>query len=213
MRPFLLVLSAPSGGGKSTIARKLLQARTDVGYSVSATTRRPRPGERDGTDYHFLTRAEFERRVEAGEFLEHATYGGHRYGTLRGEVESIFARGCHAVLDIEVEGARQIRAHLADAVLIFVLPPSAQVLAARLRTRETESEEEIRNRLDRAAAELAAAPEYDYTVVNDDLGLAVEQVAAIMDAEARRVSRQAEFHDYIDGIRHALVDPAIRHAG
>lgn len=109
MKPFLLVLSAPSGGGKTTIAKALLAAREDLGYSVSATTRAPRPGEREGTDYHFLARAEFDRRLAAGEFLEWAEYGGQRYGTLAAEVDGVLASGRHVVLDIEVQGARAIR--------------------------------------------------------------------------------------------------------
>jgi len=114
VRPLLVVLSSPSGGGKTSIARQLLAARPDVGYSVSATTRPPRSGEQDGRDYHFLPRNEFERRVAAGEFVEHAAYGGNLYGTLRAEIERIFAARKHAVLDIEVEGARQIRQTLPD---------------------------------------------------------------------------------------------------
>ena len=133
MTPFLLVLSSPSGGGKTSIARALLQARTDVGYSVSATTRAPRSGERDGQDYHFLTPEAFERKVADGEFLEHAAYSGHRYGTLRSEVDRILHGGRHVVLDIEVEGARQVRERMPDAVRVFVLPPSARVLVERLR--------------------------------------------------------------------------------
>ena len=121
MNRFLLVLSSPSGGGKSTIARKLMQGRGDVAFSVSATTRPMREGEVDGRDYHFLTEDDFEGRVERGEFLEHARYGDHRYGTLVHEVEQIFAAGKHAVLDIEIDGARQVRAHSDEAVLVFVL--------------------------------------------------------------------------------------------
>jgi len=116
VKPFLLVLSAPSGGGKSSIARNLLQGRDDLGYSVSATTRPIREAEREGVDYYFLSREEFVRRRDAGEFLEWATYGGHLYGTLRSEIERIFARGRHAVLDIEIEGARQIRANFANSL-------------------------------------------------------------------------------------------------
>ncbi|HMV33070.1 MAG TPA: guanylate kinase, partial [Gemmatimonadales bacterium] len=116
MTPFLLVLSSPSGGGKTTIARRVLAARPDVGYSISATTRAMRPGEVHGKDYWFLSPEEFEARVMAGEFLEHATYNGRRYGTLRSEVERHFAAGRHVVLDIEVQGARQVRRQLAGAV-------------------------------------------------------------------------------------------------
>jgi guanylate kinase len=205
VKPFLLVLSSPSGGGKSSIARNLLQGRDDLGYSVSATTRPMREGERDGVDYHFLTREEFLRRKEAGEFLESATYGGHLYGTLRSEVERILARGRHAVLDIEIEGARQIRASLPNSLHLFVLPPSAEVLIGRLRGRNTEPPEVVRARVTRAAEELDAVAEYDYVVVNQDLVIAVAQVAAILDAEARRVSRQDDLPQVIARLRRDVV--------
>ena len=205
MKPFLLVLSAPSGGGKSSIARNLLHGRDDLGYSVSATTRPMREGEREGVDYHFLSREEFLRRREAGEFLETATYGGHLYGTLRSEIDRIFSRGRHAVLDIEIEGARQIRANFPNSLHVFVLPPSAEVLIGRLRGRNTEPPEVVRERITRAADELAAVAEYDYALVNQDLVVAVAQVAAILDAEARRVSRQDDLPRFIDRLRHDVV--------
>jgi guanylate kinase len=199
------VLSAPSGGGKSSIARNLLQGRDDLGYSVSATTRPMREGERDGVDYHFLSRAEFVRRRDAGEFLETATYGGHLYGTLRSEIERLFAAGRHAVLDIEIEGARQIRASFANSLLVFVLPPSADVLIGRLKGRNTEPPEVVRERITRAADELAAVAEYDYALVNQELVVAVAQVAAILDAEARRVSRQDDLPKFIARLRQDVV--------
>jgi guanylate kinase len=201
VKPFLLVLSAPSGGGKSSIARNLLQGRDDLGYSVSATTRPIREGEREGVDYYYLTREEFVRRRDAGEFLEWATYGGHLYGTLRSEIERIFARGRHAVLDIEIEGARQIRANFPNSLHVFVLPPSAEVLVGRLTGRKTEPVEVIRERVSRAADELTAVSEYDYALVNEELVVAVAQVAAILDAEARRVSRQDTLPTFIERLR------------
>jgi guanylate kinase len=201
VKPFLLVLSAPSGGGKSSIARNLLQGRDDLGYSVSATTRPMREGERDGVDYYFLTRDEFLRRREAGEFLESATYGGQLYGTLRSEIDRIFAAGRHAVLDIEIEGARQIRASFPNSLHLFVLPPSAEVLIGRLKGRNTEPAEAVRERIARAVQELDAVAEYDYVVVNQDLVIAVAQVAAILDAEARRVSRQNDLQQVIARLR------------
>jgi guanylate kinase len=204
VRPLLLVLSSPSGGGKTSIARQLLAARGDVGYSVSATTRPPRGGEQDGRDYHFLTRAEFERRVDAGEFLEYAAYGGNLYGTLRGEIDRIFAARKHAVLDIEVEGARQIRHALPGAVQIFVLPPSGDELVRRLESRRTEDRAAVWRRLDRAEEELAAVGEYDYAIVNDDLAHAVAQVSAILDAETRRVARQDGLSDLVAGLRREI---------
>ena len=202
------MLSAPSGGGKSSIARNLLQARDDLGYSVSATTRPMREGERDGVDYHFLSREEFLRRRDAGEFLESASYGGHLYGTLRSEIDRIFAAGRHAVLDIEIEGARQIRATFRNSLHLFVLPPSAEVLIGRLRGRNTEPPEVLRQRITRAAEELDAVAEYDYAVVNQDLVIAVAQVAAILDAEARRVSRQDELPKFIARLRKDVVAAA-----
>jgi guanylate kinase len=201
VKPFLLVLSAPSGGGKSSIARNLLQGRDDLGYSVSATTRPMREGERDGVDYYFLTREEFLRRRETGAFLESATYGGHLYGTLRSEIDRIFASGRHAVLDIEIEGARQIRASFPNSLHLFVLPPSAEVLIGRLKGRNTEPAEAVRQRIARAVEELDAVTEYDYVVVNQDLVIAVAQVAAILDAEARRVSRQNDLQQVIARLR------------
>jgi guanylate kinase len=205
VRPFLLVLSAPSGGGKSSIARNLLQGRDDLGYSVSATTRPMREGEREGVDYYFLTRDQFIRRRDAGEFLETATYGGHLYGTLRSEIDRIFARGRHAVLDIEIEGARQIRTTFPNSLHLFVLPPSAEVLIGRLKHRNTEPPEVVRQRITRAAEELAAVTEYDYALVNQDLVVAVAQVAAILDAEARRVSRQDDLPKFIARLRQDVV--------
>ena len=151
MKPFLLVLSSPSGGGKTSIARRLLEDRNDLGYSVSATTRPMRERERDGIDYQFLTREEFVRRRDAGEFLEWNMHFGHLYGTLRAEVEQILAQGRNAVLDIEIEGARQIRANFPNSLHLFVLPPSAGVLIDRLVGRNTDASAAVRERLDRAA--------------------------------------------------------------
>jgi guanylate kinase len=206
--PFLLVLSSPSGGGKTTIARALLQARSDVGYSVSATTRAPRAGERDGLDYHFLSAPEFERRVAAGEFLEHATYGGNRYGTLRSEIDRVLGGGRHAVLDIEVEGARQVMERMPNAVRVFVLPPSAKVLVERLRGRDTETPEARRIRLARAAEELLAVTEYDYVVINEHLRDAVNEVAAILDAESSRVARRRDLTGFVEILRQGVAAAA-----
>ena len=201
MKPFLLVLSSPSGGGKTSIAKQLLQARDDLGYSVSATTRPMRPGERDGVDYFFLSRDEFERRRDAGEFLEWASYAGELYGTLKSEIDRILSRGRNAVLDVEIEGARQIRSRFPNSLHLFVLPPSAEVLLGRLVGRDTEPVSVIQERIARAADELAAVSEYDYAIVNENLVLAVAQVAAILDAEARRVSRQDELPRFIERLR------------
>jgi guanylate kinase len=204
VRPLLLVLSSPSGGGKTSIARQLLNARADVGYSVSATTRAPRAGEEEGRDYHFLARPEFEHRVAAGEFVEHAAYGGQLYGTLRSEINRIFAARKHAVLDIEVEGARQVRQAMPGAVQVFVLPPSGRELIRRLEGRRTEDRLAMRRRLDRADEELAAVGEYDYAIVNDNLDHAVARVSAILDAEAERVARQDGLSEFITGLRREI---------
>jgi guanylate kinase len=206
--PFLLVLSAPSGGGKTTIAKKLLQARDDLGYSVSATTRAQRPGERDGVDYHFLSRKEFEQRLKGGEFIESATYAGELYGTLKSEIERIFAQGRNAVLDVEIEGARQIRRNFPNSLLLFVLPPSADVLLQRLTGRNTEDPAILRQRVIRAAEELAVVSEYDYAIVNEDLFAAVSQVAAILEAEARRVPRQKALPEFVEELRQDVIAAA-----
>lgn len=201
MTPLVVVLSSPSGGGKSSITRRLLAERTDAGYSVSATTRSPRAGENPGEAYHFLAPAEFERRVDAGDFLEHATYNGHSYGSLVEEVRAVTRSGRHVLLDIEVVGARLVRDRFPDAVLVFVVPPSGAVLAERLRGRGTESAAVVRARLEHALHELDAAPGYDYVVVNDDLDDAVKAVHAIIDAESRRTSRQRDATVLLDRLR------------
>jgi guanylate kinase len=188
VNPFPIILSAPSGGGKTTIARELLRRRSDVGYSISCTTRAPRPGETPGADYHFLTRDEFLRRRRAGEFAESAEVHGNLYGTLRSEIAGVLARGKHVVMDIDVQGARQIREAFPRVVTVFVLPPSGEVLLDRLRARKTESPEQLVARLHSALQELRAVDEYEYVVVNDDLEHAVQRVEAILDAEV--VSRE-----------------------
>jgi guanylate kinase len=209
--PFILVLSSPSGGGKTTIARQLVTNRRDVGYSISATTRAPRPGEHEGEHYYFLPRDEFMRRVSAGAFLEWAEYGGNLYGTLRGEIERIHAAGRHAVLDIDLQGARQLRGNGAGAVEVFVLPPSGASLAERLVRRNTETAEALRRRLERAADEILAAGEYDYVIVNDDLEHAVQQVDSIIEAESRRVHRLAHLPETLQELRQAVETEARTH--
>jgi guanylate kinase len=210
VKRLLLVLSAPSGGGKTSIAKKLLQVRRDLGYSVSATTRASRNGEQDGVDYHFLSRSEFERRRDHGEFLEWAEYGAQLYGTLKREVDRILSEGRHAVLDIDIEGARQIREKLAHSLQVFVLPPSAAVLVDRLRGRNTENPELLRKRLRRASDELAAVAEYDYAVINEDLEAAVGHVSDILDGKADEwlVSRQADLPVRIERLRRDVIKAA-----
>ena len=195
MKPFPLVLSAPSGGGKTTIAKALLAAREDLGYSVSATTRQPRPGELEGRDYFFLSRDEFRRRVSADEFLEWAEYGGQLYGTLKSQLESVLASGRHAVLDIEIQGARMVRKAYAEAVLVFIVPPSADELMKRLGGTGGTRAATLQRRLRRAVEELGEALEYDYVVVNAERTEAVAEVAAVLDAESRRPRRNPELED------------------
>jgi guanylate kinase len=202
--PFLLILSSPSGAGKTTITKALLAARDDLGFSVSATTRPPRPGEQDGVDYYFLSRKEFERRRAAGDFLEWAEYGGHLYGTLAAEVERVQAQGRHVLLDIEVQGARQIRERRSDVVSIFILPPSVDELVARLGGRGTDRPVDLEQRLRRSVVELEEARYYDYLVVNDDRTQAVAEVAAIIDAEGRRTIRQQALLETVHTLRRGL---------
>jgi len=204
VRPFLLVLSSPSGGGKTTIAHRLIQGRDDLEYSISATTRPPRRGEREGVDYFFLSRDEFERRREEGAFLEWAEYSGALYGTLEGEVDRILAQGRNVVLDIEVQGAGQVRERRGDVVSIFVLPPSAAALVSRLEARALDDRESLSRRLAQADSELQQATAYDHVVVNDDLDLAVAAVAAIVDGAVKREPHGPELERTISRLRAEL---------
>lgn len=189
------VVSAPSGTGKTTVCHRLVSDDHGLDLSVSHTTRSPRPGERDGIDYHFVTRERFERLVDEGAFLEHAEYRGNLYGTSLAAVSSPLAEGRDLLLEIEVQGARQIRTRLPEARLVFLLPPSKAELERRLRARGTESEEVIARRLAVAAEELPEVLRYDYAVVNDELDAAVGRVLEIVrgEREGRRAELQARF--------------------
>ena len=188
-RTFPLVLSAPSGDGKTTIANRLRERRHDVAFSVSATTRSPREGERDGMHYHFVSADEFRRMIAADELIEWAEVHGNFYGTLLREVDGARGRGEFLLLDIDVQGAAQIRHKVPDAALVFILPPSGQVLVQRLVGRGSEDVEVRLRRLANARDEIREAAHFDFAVVNDDLGHAVDEVERILLAETRRVSR------------------------
>lgn len=184
----LLVLTGPSGVGKGTILQALLTRHPDVWLSVSATTRPPRPGERHGENYFFLDRQTFMDQVERGEFLEWAEFAGHAYGTPAGPIQSRLRAGQAVVLEIEVEGARQVRRHLPSAVLVFLRPPSMATLEERIRARGSDSEDAIAKRIARAREELARAEEFDHVILNGDLNQAIDDVDAILQAMVRPAS-------------------------
>ncbi len=179
----LFVVTGPSGVGKGTLIKELLRRVPGLELSVSATTRRPREGERDGVDYHFLSEEEFDRRLAEGDFMEHAAYSGHRYGTLASEVEPRLQDGVGVVLEIEVQGARQVRARMPEAVLVFVAPPSPEALRERLEGRGTDAPEQIEQRLQVARDELAAQPEFRHVIVNDEVDRAADELSALVKGE------------------------------
>ena len=205
---FPVILSSPSGGGKTTIAHKLLSLRKDLGYSVSCTTRPPREGEVNGRDYHFLAVEKFKRGQDAGEFAESAEVHGHLYGTLRAEVARVLSSGRHVIMDIDVQGAQQFSAAFPESVLIFILPPSADALIERLTARGTEDAKSLIRRFRSAKEELKSIDLYEYVVVNDRIDSAVAAISSIIDAEALKRSRNDALEPLIknveDGIQSAI---------
>lgn len=205
---FPVILSSPSGGGKTTIAHKLLSLRKDLGYSVSCTTRPPRDGEVNGRDYHFLAVEKFKRGQDAGEFAESAEVHGHLYGTLRAEVARVLSSGRHVIMDIDVQGAQQFSAAFPESVLIFILPPSADALIERLTARGTEDAKSLIRRFRSAKEELKSIDLYEYVVVNDRIDSAVAAISSIIDAEGLKRSRNGGLEPLIkdieDGIQSAI---------
>lgn len=195
-KSFLIILSAPSGGGKSTILNEVLKLTDDIDYSVSFTTRKPRGEEQDGIHYHFVDEAEFIRRIDSKDFLEHARVFGNWYGTSISYIQSRLKLSRHVIMDIDVQGAAQISATEIPYIKIFIIPPSMSILRERLIRRGTDTPEEIEKRLGIATDEIKYISHYDYLVINDQLPRAIAEVLAIVRAEENRVSR---YHEPIEG--------------
>lgn len=177
------MVSGPSGAGKGTLIRGALTRIRAMAVAVSVTTRAMRPGEVDGREYHFMSRAEFARLAEQGAFLEHAEFAGNRYGTLNSELDRIMATGRSVILEIELQGARNVRVSRPDSVSVFIEPPSLDELARRLRARATDAEEEITERLEVARTEVAARQEFDHVILNDDIDRAVGELVRVIESE------------------------------
>lgn len=186
----LVVISGPSGVGKSTVIAEVMHQRDNLVFSVSYTTRAPRAGEEDGVNYHFVDTAEFERMIRDGELLEYTQYAGNYYGTALADIQKFASQGLDVLLDIEVEGASNVKRKADNAVLIFVAPPSFEELSRRLHGRRTENEEVVRARLEEAQVELKQIPNYDYLVVNDSVIRAASDIISILNAEDCRVTKQ-----------------------
>ncbi|HOW83495.1 MAG TPA: guanylate kinase [Spirochaetota bacterium] len=192
-----VVISAPSGAGKSTIIRRLLKEDSRLGFSVSTTTRRPRDGEVEGRDYYYISDDDFSKMREAGEFLEWAVVHGNCYGTAKKEVDRLAAAGKIPIFDVDIQGTKNLRNTIPDAVYIFIVPPSLQILEQRLKDRKTDSEEQIRIRLGNALKELREYRLYDYLVVNDQIEAAVVAIQSAIRAESHRLARMTDFIEKI----------------
>ncbi|HWB50153.1 MAG TPA: guanylate kinase [Stellaceae bacterium] len=201
-RGFLLVLSSPSGAGKTTITRRLLERDPSLALSVSVTTRPPRPNEVDGRDYRFIDQAAFDRMAAAGELLEYASVFGNCYGTPRRPIEAVIAAGRDIVTDIDWQGTQQVKASLRDdLVTIFILPPDIAALESRLRMRAQDSDEVVARRMAKSAEEMSHWPEYDYVIINDDLEASVGQAQAIVTAERLRRDRWVGLAEFVTQLR------------
>jgi guanylate kinase len=201
-RGLLLVLSSPSGAGKTTITRLLVEREPELGISISATTRKPRAGETDGQHYHFVAARRFDEMVAKDELLEHATVFGHRYGTPRAPVEAVLQSGRDIVSDIDWQGTQQLKQTVRnDVVAVFILPPSTAALEDRLRRRAQDSDEVVAQRMAKSADEMSHWPEYDYVIVNHDLETSVRQVQAILTAERLRRERQVGLAEFVNHLR------------
>ncbi len=197
-RGLMLVLSSPSGAGKTTLSKRLLSKDNDITMSISATTRPPRPGEVHGQDYLFLQEEDFQKMVSQGEFLEHAVVFGNHYGTPRGPVEQALKTGQDVLFDIDWQGTQQLdEAAGDDLVKVFILPPSGSVLEERLKTRAQDSDEVVAVRMAKAADEISHYPEYDYVIVNDDIDIAEQELESILRAERLRRTRQVGLSAFV----------------
>ena len=201
-RGLMLVMSSPSGAGKTTIARELLKRDSEIAMSVSATTRAPRPGEKEGKDYFFVTEEEYQRMVAAGEFLEHAKVFNNYYGTPRAAVDQELKAGHDVLFDVDWQGTQQLRENARDdLVSIFVLPPSTDELARRLTERAQDSDDVVSNRMSKASDEMSHYIEYDYIIVNHDVEVSVESVRAVLEAERMKRERVVGLHEFVEYMR------------
>lgn len=189
----LVVISGPSGAGKSTVIAKAMENISSMRFSVSATTRAPRPGEQDGREYFFVSREQFDDMVKSGQMLEYAAYVGNSYGTPRGAIESMLSEGCDVVLDIEVQGAAQVKTRMPEAITIFLTPSSFSELRRRLEGRGTETAERIDGRITRAREEFSHIQNYDYIIINDDPDTAANELCSIITAEKCRTANRIDY--------------------